>query len=226
IGIKRIVKIEMPVNNRKKTGLKLFLNPVFLSWILILIFIHQDPISFVKKRNGLFVFHLFIFSAQNMFDSHPIISSDFWPIPNDGFCHLLMLRLSISGSSGLGRSFIHVWNFLFFLAQFLFSANFSCFLNLLLILSRQFSFEQERNHILIDFFNHLFKQFESFKLVNQKWIFLFVNRQLNRLLQFIHLSKMGFPGIIDNGKRNILLEIQNKLFSFTFVSFFQICGDI
>ena len=47
---------------------------------------------------------------------------------------------------------------------------------------------KEGEYLFVQAVDHRFKEFESFKLINQKRIFLLMNCQLDRLLEFIHFT--------------------------------------
>src|SRR5690554_225193 len=126
------MKRKIPASN--ETG-------IFQNYKIKLFFVNQNPIAFFDKRNGFFVFHTLIFSAHHVLDGHLFIPSNFWPITNNSFRNFLSLGLS--GSSRLCRTFIHIRDFIFLLAELFFFSNFTCFLNCLFILIWQFSFKQE-----------------------------------------------------------------------------------
>src|SRR5690606_1002724 len=53
--------------------------------------------------------------------------------------------------------------------------------------------QQERNDISVGLHQHLLKQFECFKFVNQQWIFLLIRSHLHRGTKVVHSSQMIFP---------------------------------
>ena len=86
--------------------------------------------------------------------------------------------------------------------------------------------EKEGNNFLIHLVHHILEEVVSLELIDKKWIFLLMSGQLYRLFEFVHLSEVGFPSIINDGQGNIFFKIHNDLLTFALVCLLQVSGDI
>ena len=70
------------------------------------------------------------------------------------------------------------------------------------------------------------EEVETFKLIDEQWILLFVSCILNRLFQVIHIPEVLFPRLIYVNKGNSLAYSLYKLLTFRLIGFINIQSDI